>query len=187
MSRASRDLRRMNATSASSASADAAVDALIRTMTDQAKVYRLLRECLERKREALRAARIAEIQKCCDAEQHLIGRIEQLEHRRAEQAEAAARAVAPESPGGLSVSELAHRLDDRRAGVLRQLADELKATVKEAAEVSRVVAGAAETLSRHLAGIVQTVHGALSRVGVYGKSGRLAVGSQTEYSVDVRS
>lgn len=169
------------------ATPEAAVDALIHTMADQVKAYRLLRECLERKREGLRNARIGEIQQCCEAEQQLIVRINQLEQRRVGQAEVAARAVAPDSDGSLSAAELARRLDERRGKILLELAAQLKATMKEAAAISHIVANAAKTMSRHLAGIVQTVHGALSRVGVYGKSGRLSVGSQTEYSVDVRS
>ena len=169
------------------ANATADVDALLRTMAEQVKVYRLLRECLERKREGLRTARIDEIHACCDAERQLIGRIQELERKRAAQAAAVSKSVAPAAEGALSATELARRLDEQRGRALLDLAGQLKAMMKDAAAVSRVVSGAAETLGKHLGGIVQTVQGALSRVGVYGKGGRIAVGTQTEHSVDLRS
>jgi predicted anti-sigma-YlaC factor YlaD len=163
------------------------VDALLRTMAEQVKVYRLLRECLERKREGLRTARIDEIHTCCDAERQLIGRIHELERKRAAQAAAISKTIAPTAQGALSATELAQRLDEQRGRALLDLAGQLKSTMKDATAVSKVVAGAAETLGKHLGGIVQTVQGALSRVGVYGKGGRIAVGTQTEHSVDLRS
>jgi len=66
------------------------------------------------------------------------------------------------------------------AGALRE------ATAKVRRE-SSIVTAAAEALSRHMTGIMQTVNSALSRVGVYERRGRIAVGAQMDFCVDLKS
>ena len=52
---------------------------------------------------------------------------------------------------------------------------------------SSIVAAAAQALARHMSGIMQSVNGALSRVGIYERRGRIAVGSQLDYCIDMKS
>ena len=52
---------------------------------------------------------------------------------------------------------------------------------------SSIVTAAAEALRKHVTGIMQSVNRAISRAGTYERRGRIAVGSQMDFCIDLTS
>ena len=67
------------------------------------------------------------------------------------------------------------------------LARRLRTVATEARHQSAALRQAMEALVGHVDGVLQRVHAALSAAGVYGQRGRIAVGTQLNFTVDLRS
>jgi hypothetical protein len=166
---------------------ETAARALLRMLAALAESHRELLGLIREKREAIRTADIARITATCEAEQRVARRIGDIEKQRlaliGELAPALGETVAPT----LALREIAARVEEPLRGRLHEESEALRRDVEAVRRESSIVTAAADGLNRHLAGIMQKVHGALSRVGVYERRGRIAVGSQMDFCVDVKS
>ncbi len=162
-----------------------AVRTLQEILDTQAEGYRRLLQSIERQREAIRAADLEAVPTVAGVQQKIIERLRTLDERR----EAAGRAVSgslgldPESAITAIVAVLPEDLGAR----LEARAAELRDLVVTARREQSAVRAAGDALSRHMAGIVQSVAGALSGTGVYGRRGRLRDGVPVVAGLDLTS
>jgi hypothetical protein len=84
-----------------------------------------------------------------------------------------------------TISGIVDALDGDHGTKLAVLAAQLRSLVDQAKKENSVVRSAAESLARHMAGIVQSVTGALSGTGVYGRQGRLRDGTALASGLDL--
>ena len=94
---------------------------------------------------------------------------------------AEALGIDPES----TVSEVVAAVGEADGSKLAVLATQLRELVERTKREHSVVRAAADSLARHMAGIVQSVTGALSGTGVYGRQGRLRDGSSLAAGLDL--
>jgi hypothetical protein len=163
---------------------------LIAVLTTLLADHRELAAGIERKREAIRAADIDAIAGLCHAEGVIAQRLREVERGRVAIVGRLTELLAPGASAPLGLVEIADRAERAgaaEAAALRTLAIDLRAEVRAVRRASSVVASAAVALNRHVTGVMQTVNSMLSRVGVYERRGRIAVGSQLDYCVDVKS
>lgn len=165
----------------------AMLDALESTLRSQLDEHQKLLTLLQRKREAVRHAKIDAIGELIEHERMQIERIAELERGRDQIVQRLTQQLQPGSTEPMPLAAIAERADEPVQSRLLGIAAQLRDLVKEVRQTSSVVRNAAEALSNHISGVMQTFHAALSRAGVYGRQGQLATGSQTEYSVDVKS
>ena len=166
------------------------VDELRAALARELDDHRALLVCLEQKREAVRVADVDAITRLCEEEMVIVQRLTALEQTRAGLITRASVALRPNTVESLTLSEIADALDAGKPGAgetLRVLTDALRHAADKIKRDSTVVANAARSLIRHVAGVMQVVNGALSRGRLYERRGRIAMGSQTEFSVDVTS
>ena len=169
------------------AQAASLLDSLESALRAQLDGQQLLLKCLERKRQAIRSADIAEITAICGGENAIIQRMAELEKKRLEIVGALTEAFAGRAQQPLTLNEIAQRAAEPQQTRLSALAAQLRDAVAQLRRESSIVRTAAETHSRHLSGIVQTVHSALSRARVYGNRGTISLGSQVQSVVDIKS
>ncbi|MDY7107796.1 MAG: flagellar protein FlgN [Planctomycetota bacterium] len=165
----------------------ASLDRLMRILAAQVDRHRRLLTCIERKRQAIRGADIDGITKLCQAEQRIAHRLGELEKQRLALVGRLTERTAPRAAKPLSLREIAALADPERRRRLEALAETLREMIGRVRRESSIVTAAANALSRHMTGIMQTVNAALSRVGVYERRGRIAVGTQMDFCVDVKS
>jgi len=163
------------------------VDLLMTILTEQLDGHERLLSSIERKREAIRSADIDVISALCQEENDIVQRLGDLERGRLELVGVMTERRSPEAARPLSLEEIAADVDPTRRERLETLVERLRAVVRTVRNESSIVATAATALSRHMTGIMQTVHRALSQAGVYERRGRIAVGSQMDFCVDVKS
>ena len=164
-----------------------AVQMLERLLGAQIEEHQRLRTCIDRKREAIRAADIDAITSVCGDENAIIQRIGELEKRRLELVARMTQAVAPKAAAPMTMSQLGASLGEAPGARLTAYADQLKALINDVKRQSSIVRAAAETLSNDMNGIVQTVHSALTRARVYSRRGQINLGVQLESSLDLKS
>lgn len=185
-----RPATRQAITSASASSTDpsAAIRAargLQEILDTQAEGYRRLLQSIDRQRDAIRAADLAAVPTIAGVQEKIIERLRALDERR----EAAGRSLAtslgldPES----TISAIVAGLPEEIGARLEARAAELRDLVVRARREQSVVKAAGDALSRHMAGIVQSVAGALSGTGVYGRRGRLRDGVPVVAGLDLTS
>lgn len=150
-------------------------------------VHQKLLTLLQRKREAVRHAKIDLIGELIEQERAEVERLAELERSREHLVKQITVTIQPDASESLPLTAIAEQADEPAQSRLLGIAAQLRDLVKEVRQTSSVVRQAAEALSNHISGVMQTFHAALSRAGVYGRQGQLAAGSQTEYSVDVKS
>lgn len=172
---------------ASSADLSGPFDRLGRVLAAQIEGHRKLLSCIEKKRQAIRDADIDAITKLCQAEQAITHRLGDLEKQRLELVGRLTERLAPDAAEPLSLCEIAAAADEGRRGGLEALAQGLREAIETVRRESSIVTAAAGALSRHMTGIMQTVNSVLSRVGVYERRGRIAVGAQMDFCVDLKS
>lgn len=163
---------------------DQALAALERVLTTELTDHHVLLADLETKRDAIRMANVQTINEISKREEVVIGRMRERAALRKQLGERVA-GLAKLEKAPLSV--LIAIAPNDVAGRLRELKEELETAAKEIRTRSAIVRLAAEALSRHMAGILQTVTGALSRAGVYGRRGTLQLGQAGSSNVDLRS
>lgn len=168
-----------------SAATLAALRGLQEILDTQAEGYRRLLSTIERQRDAVRTADLAAVPEVAEVQRKIVDRLAVLDERR----EVAGRALAtemgidPES----SVSSIASFLPTAAADRLEVRAAELRSLVEQARREQSLLKSAGEALAKHMAGIVQSVTGALSGTGVYGRRGRLREGAPLVAGLDLTS
>jgi hypothetical protein len=164
-----------------------AAQMLERILAAQIEEHQRLRECIDRKREAIRTADINAVSSICGDENVVIQRVAELERRRLELVGRMTQAINAKATAPMTLSQLAVALGDGPGTRLAAYADQLRSLIAQVQRQSSIVRNAAEALSRHMSGIVQTVHSALSRARVYSHRGQINLGVQLESSLDLKS
>jgi len=164
---------------------DQALAMLERVLQSELADHHVLLGDLDRKREAIRLADLRQINDITRREETILARMRDREKARQQLGQRVAAAAGLGAPAKLSTFiTLAH---DEQAARLHALRSELEAAAREIRSRSTIVRMAAEALSTHMAGVLQTVTGALSRAGVYGRRGTLQLGQAGASNVDLRS
>ena len=143
--------------------------------------------CMERKREAIRRADLGLVTEICIQENTLTQRMSELEKHRLWLVGALTEQIDPSAERPATLGMIAEMLEEEPCRRLLAIGAELRDAVREVRRQSTVLRSTAEALARHMSGIAQTVHSALSRAGVYGRAGKVALGAQLEFSVDLKS
>ena len=167
--------------------AAAALERLAGLLERQIEGHRALLSRIEQKREALRTADLDAISRLCGEEHAIVQRLRSSDRERCGVMEELSAVLAPADREPLTVAGIAAAAGDAFRERLLGLLAELRTIAESVGRESSVVAAASRALSAHLTGIMQSVNGALSRVGVYGRRGRIDMGSQMEFCVDVTS
>jgi hypothetical protein len=163
------------------------LDALEKMLRSQLEEHKKLLALLERKREAVRQAKIDVIGQLIEDERRLIERIAEIDRAREQVVQRLTQQLAPRASEPLAISAIADHAEEPVQSRLLGIAAQLREMVMKVRQTSTVVRSAAEALSNHINGVMQSFHAALSRAGVYGRQGHLAGGAQMEHSVDVKS
>jgi hypothetical protein len=165
----------------------ALLERLARILSAQIERHRRLLSCIEKKRQAIRTADIDAITRLCQAEQAIVQRQGDLEKQRLALVGQFTGRLAPDAARPLSLREIAAAAEPPQRERLEALAEALRGATEKVRRESSIVTAAADALSRHMTGIMQSVNSALSRVGVYERRGRIAVGAQMDFCVDLKS
>lgn len=164
------------------------VDSLVGLLSAERDDYRAMLALIERKSTAIRHAHLDRMEELFEEECRIINRLSEMEARRGELLQQIGEHLTSDGKSKLTVKEIADFLDDEtRRTRLLAVAEELREVATETRTRNSKVRAAAEALARHMSGVMQTVRSALSRAGVYEQKGRLAVGAQLDFSIDVRS
>ena len=166
---------------------EARIDWLLDVLRAQQESHRVLGRFLTEKRQAIRDGDIDAISDLCQQENAVAQKIGDAEKQRLVMNGDLTEMLAPTAEVPLSVREIAEHVAEPKRSQLRCLAESLRAEINAVRRESSIVAAAARALSSHMTGIMQSVNRALSRVQVYERRGRIALGSQTDYRVDVTS
>jgi len=165
----------------------AMLEGLEKLLRAQLEAHQSLLTMLERKREAVRQAKIETIGEIVEQERTLIARISEIERGREQLVVRLTQHLQPDANEPLALSVIAEQAAEPVQSRLLGLSAQLRELVMDVRQTSSIVRNAAEALSNHISGVMQTFHAALSRAGVYGRQGQLAGGAQMEFSVDVKS
>ena len=165
------------------------VNMMERLLRAQLEGWRRAVQVTERQREALRTADAPALERIGLEQQHIAKTLSTLDQQRERLALAMQKRMAPKAANLLPLTNLlaAASVDDAQRERLATIAAELRSTIETAKRRSSIVRDAAETLNKHIAGIQQMVHSVMSRARVYGRRGRLAMGSATPAAVDIKS
>lgn len=124
---------------------------------------------------AVRSAKPAEVQAVTLRQQATLGRIAELESKRATIVAMYAQ-VRPDLPAP-TLSAIAGTLDEPHRGELSALAARLRTTIEGVRDAQKKVGLALETLAQHMEGLVRQVAQRLSHAGVYSSRGRVEAGA----------
>lgn len=153
------------------------------TLSTQVEGYRRFLEAITRKRDAIRGADLDRVPEIAVVEEKIIDRLHRLDLQRTKQGRRLAVSLGLEEEA--AISAIVEGLDGDRGAKLAALAAQLRDLVDQTRKENSVVRSATESLARHMAGIVQSVTGALSGTGVYGRQGRLRDGSSLATGLDL--
>ena len=170
-----------------STSVDELVMRLEQILHSQQKDYENLGQLIQSKREAIRQADMNAIAELCQQENTIAQHVTELEKTRLILSAELTRTLDPTASRPLSMSEVAQAIDEPNRSRLLQLSQALRATIEEVRAASSIVRAAADALSRHMGGLLQTVQSALSRARVYSDQGRIAIGAQYQFCLDLKS
>ncbi len=144
--------------------------------------------CMEHKAQAIRYARIESVTELVKQEQAIVQRMNEIERHRLALARKMTRMIDPDASEALPLSEIAKAVENEvMCKRVLDLADTLRTLVDHVRRQSSILRNAAESLAKHMAGVMQTMQSALSRAGVYGQRGHVAVGTQLEFNIDIKS
>jgi hypothetical protein len=160
---------------------------LERILRRQLEEHQRMLACMERNREAVRRADMEAIKHVCQEQNSIAQQLSELEKSRLTVVGRLTGSLQPQAAVPLSVSQIAEAVGEPAGRRLTVLAGQLRTTVEEVRRASTVVRTAADALARHMAGLMQTVHSVLTRARVYSHRGRLAMGAQARFSIDVTS
>ncbi|NCF39120.1 MAG: hypothetical protein GWP75_03270 [Planctomycetia bacterium] len=153
------------------------------TLSTQIEGYRRFLETIGRKRDAIKNAQLDRVPEIAAIEEQIVDRLERLDRRRTTEARRLAEAVGIDPAA--TRAEVVAAIEETDGSKLAVLATQLRELVERAKREHSVVRAAADSLARHMAGIVQSVTGALSGTGVYGRQGRLRDGSSLATGLDL--
>lgn len=170
-----------------STSIDELVMRLEQILHSQQKDYENLGQLIQSKREAIRQADMNAIAELCQQENTIAQHVTELEKTRLILSAELTRTLDPTASRPLSMSEVAQAIDEPNRSRLLQLSQALRGTIEEVRAASSIVRAAADALSRHMGGLLQTVQSALSRARVYSDQGRIAIGAQDQFCLDLKS
>jgi hypothetical protein len=156
-------------------------------LLSQVSAHEKLLKCLSESQEAIRMADMDAFGIACKQKHEIAVEITELERTRLELIVLLTAAIKPGAESPLKLTELALLIDEPLQGRLQLRADALRKIIHEVRKKSSIVRQAVEVLGRHMTGLVQTVQGAVTGTGVYGKRGRFDDNCQLRFSVDVRS
>ena len=168
-----------------SAAALAALRGLQDILDTQAEGYRRLLTTIDRQREAIRNADLSSVPEIAEVQRKIVGRLQALDEKREVAGRELATAMGIDPDSG--VSAIAAVLPTAAADRLEVRAAELRDLVERSRREQSLLKSAGEALARHMAGIVQSVTGALSGTGVYGRRGRLREGAPLVAGLDLTS
>lgn len=167
---------------------NAELDALEKLLRAHLEGHARMLGCMGCKSEALRHARIEAVTDLVTQEQAIMQQLGEIERHRLALTRRITRMLQPDADEAMSLKEILTTVtDESRRSRLTKLADELHDSVDQVRSKSSMLRSAAEALAKHMAGVMQTVHSALSRAGVYSPKGNVAVGTQLDYSIDIKS
>lgn len=149
----------------------------------QAEGYRRLLQSIERQRDAIRAADLASVPAIAGVQEKIVERLRLLDDRRETAGRALAQAIGIDVES--TITDIVDRLPEAEGAMLAARAAELRELVLRSRREQTVVKAAGDALARHMAGIVQSVTGALSGTGVYGRRGRLRDGVPVVAGLDL--
>lgn len=149
----------------------------------QAEGYRRLLQSIERQRDAIRAADLASVPTIAGVQEKIVQRLRQLDDRRETAGRALAQAIGIDVES--TITDIVPHLPEADGARLQARAAELRDLVLRSRREQTVVKAAGDALARHMAGIVQSVTGALSGTGVYGRRGRLRDGVPVVAGLDL--
>ncbi len=153
------------------------------TLSTQVEGYRRFLEAITRKRDAIRGADLDRVPEIASVEEKIIDRLHRLDLQRTQQGRRLAVCLGIDEESSISV--IVDALDGDRGTKLAVLAAQLRGLVDQTKKENSVVRSATESLARHMAGIVQSVTGALSGTGVYGRQGQLRDGTTLASGLDL--
>ncbi len=165
----------------------AQVERLDSVLVLQIKAHEKLLICLSHSQEAIRVADMDAFGRACQEKHDIALEITDLERQRLELIGSLTALMTPDADTPLKLNALALLVGDPMQGRLQLRADALRKIIQEVRKKSSVVGQAVEVLGRHMTGLVQTVQGAMTGTGLYGKRGRFDDGCQLRFSVDLRS
>lgn len=163
------------------------LDQLESNLIKQLEKHRMLERCVEQKHQAIRLAHIEQVTHICEEENEIVQSLGELEKARLALTGTLTELNRPDSEKPLTISEIADIAGEERGMRLREIKAELNKLLMDIRKRSSVVRLAMEKLNQHMIGIKQIVHSALSRAGVYGSRGQVALGAQLEFNVDIKS
>ena len=166
---------------------DDALNQLESNLISQFEKHRMLQKCVERKHQAVRLSQIDQVTLICTEENEIVQSLGELEKVRLALTGTLTELIRPDAPEPLTISEIADFADADHARRLLKIRAALNKLVMEIRKDSSAVRIAMEKLNQHMIGIKQIVHSALSRAGVYGSRGQVAIGAQLEFNVDIKS
>lgn len=166
----------------------AEIEALEKLLASQLDLHQQLLDCIARKTEAIRTARIDALTEILNQQRSLAKSISEIERHRIALTHKITRTIQPNATQALAMSDILKYVDDPALhDRLQHLTHQLRALVAQVHQRASIVRAAAHALSQHMAGVMQTVHSALSRAGVYSSHGRVALGTQLDFSIDIKS
>jgi FlgN protein len=140
-------------------------------MADETQAHERLIEAMDRKLQALRTADHQKVFACCDEENRYVQRIGELEKQRLLLVAELTRLVAPTAPEPMRLAELAERLGEPARGRLLVRRQQLRERIEQAQKRAGVARRAAEMLVQHMQGLIRVVGGAMTGIGLYGRTG----------------
>ncbi len=151
------------------------MDDLIRRIEDvldqQSDAHRTLLTLIERKQQALREAKAAELRDCCRLENEQIQRIASLEKQRQMLTAELTLAVQPDAAAPMPLREVAGHLPAPLAAGLLHRREELRSLIEQVQRAGGIARRATESLLRHMQGVMQTIGAAMTGVGTYSRKG----------------
>ena len=163
------------------------LDQLEGNLIKQLEKHHALERCVEQKHQSIRLAQIDEVTHICEEENEIVQSLGELEKARLVLTGNLTELIRPDAETPLTISEIADIADEERGMRLREIRAVLNKVVIDIRQSSSVVRLAMEKLNQHMIGIKQVMHSALSRAGVYGSRGQVALGAQLEFNVDIKS
>ncbi len=136
-------------------------------------------ELIRRKRQALRTARPAEVDRCTRAENRHVQRIGQIEKERQRVVAALTQSIAPQAQRPLRLGQIADAVGEPTRGRLLTLRQMIHQRIDEVRHESRVTRTAMEGLLNHVQGMVQSIVQHVGGGGTYERRGRVATASAT--------
>ena len=140
-------------------------------LADETLAHERLIEAMDRKLQALRTADHQKVFACCDEENRQVQRIGELEKQRLVLVAELTQIIAPSAAEPMRMVELADRLTEPARGRLLVRRQQLRDRVEQARKKAGVARRAAEMLVQHMQGLIRVVGGAMTGIGLYGRTG----------------